>query len=606
MSNPLDGYGSEEAALARAVEAFFRSASASAPAGRVYAAVKLGIADPVFGTKEWEEAVKRLVIQIKKVELSTFTGGLASGKAAIPTRVPSLGAARLAELAELHAGQRAVEMIQAIDEVTREGIKRLIATAAASYVTDQSASTLRRLQEEIRASIGLTPKQAARIERWRSIAVASGMPPSSVSAGVVARAAAARDLRARAIAERGVIESVSFARHQAWLEAQDAGDLSPKAMKRWMTQGDDRVRASHRAQSRQGPIPLREIYPIQQVQHPPSKEPGCRCWEVLLPEGDGSDFLFPTPPPAPDPALPPPLAQAPAAPEAPRVRSTRLLAELQGLSAELAPARAVFKGEIAAAEAAAKTAYAQLYVERAEFDRLVFTERISRNHSRVLEVQRRIEALQIDAIRKAETEARKRLLEFDALARSRAKAMIKLDTPPAFAPDVVFKTTVKDRKTKMAEAIEWLQSVTSRSVLPAHDTITVFAAPGQRSYALGRGIFMTKSADVGTYIHEIGHWFERDPAVLARSVAYLEERTRGELAVPLRKLQPRHGYRTGEVARKDKWTNPYTGKIYKSFGVFEATEILSMGLEALFRDPLEFARQDPEFLEFVLAFLSGD
>ena len=45
----------------------------------------------------------------------------------------------------------------------------------------------------------------------------------------------------------------------------------------------------------------------------------------------------------------------------------------------------------------------------------------------------------------------------------------------------------------------------------------------------------------------------------------------------------------------------YTGKDYGD----HATEILSMGMEQLYKNPAHFARTDPEFCKFVLGILDG-
>lgn len=81
-----------------------------------------------------------------------------------------------------------------------------------------------------------------------------------------------------------------------------------------------------------------------------------------------------------------------------------------------------------------------------------------------------------------------------------------------------------------------------------------------------------------TPYHEIGHMVEFfNPNVLRISKEFIEARTQGEKAVPLRDLFPSSGYGHQEVTKPDDFISPYIGKEYDN-----ATEVLSMGLEQIF------------------------
>ncbi len=60
-------------------------------------------------------------------------------------------------------------------------------------------------------------------------------------------------------------------------------------------------------------------------------------------------------------------------------------------------------------------------------------------------------------------------------------------------------------------------------------------------------------------------------------------------------------YDWSEIAYEDEWEkrggDPYAGKVYRG-GKY--TEILTMGLERLYRDPQGFAQQDPDYFDFIL------
>lgn len=112
-----------------------------------------------------------------------------------------------------------------------------------------------------------------------------------------------------------------------------------------------------------------------------------------------------------------------------------------------------------------------------------------------------------------------------------------------------------------------------------------------------------------TYVHELGHELE-DTLPGAKKLAnlFLEHRVGNETPVKLQQLFPNSKYRADEKGRGDDWGKTfgqskwYVGKTYPD----GSTELLSMGLEMLFKDPLHFARQDPEYVRFLVGVLHGE
>lgn len=120
----------------------------------------------------------------------------------------------------------------------------------------------------------------------------------------------------------------------------------------------------------------------------------------------------------------------------------------------------------------------------------------------------------------------------------------------------------------------------------------------QRSYCKSdkREIAVADRSLSSPLLHEIGHALEAlNPTLYRRARAFLEARTRGEQLTRLRDLFPGHGYRGDEAARPDRFFSAYMGKAYPA-----ATEITSMLVEALWTNPAELYRQDPEAFLFVL------
>lgn len=112
-----------------------------------------------------------------------------------------------------------------------------------------------------------------------------------------------------------------------------------------------------------------------------------------------------------------------------------------------------------------------------------------------------------------------------------------------------------------------------------------------------------QNATEETFVHEFGHWLEGGkPTIRKEAVAFRKARTPGEKPEKLQKLQPGYGYAKDEMALKDKWQDPYTGKIYSS----GYTEVFSMGVEELFNNPLKFATEDFDYFRFMILTLRGE
>ena len=111
----------------------------------------------------------------------------------------------------------------------------------------------------------------------------------------------------------------------------------------------------------------------------------------------------------------------------------------------------------------------------------------------------------------------------------------------------------------------------------------------------GALIKISKESGANTVVHEVGHAiefsrFERKLA--ARN--HLLSRTEGERARSLRSLTGKN-YAGHEQAKPDEFLESYVGKIYPDGD----TEVISMGLEMMFKDPIRLAKEDPRLFDFI-------
>ncbi len=166
------------------------------------------------------------------------------------------------------------------------------------------------------------------------------------------------------------------------------------------------------------------------------------------------------------------------------------------------------------------------------------------------------------------------------------------------------------RKKETQEGIDEFAKMVGKGTALDGMTIGVNNAKEGRSFASGANISMSKTSSKKVVVHEMGHVFENtskllDAGVDKRNVHtnatdFLSRRTKGEKAQKLKDLTG-ISYDSSETTKPDKFRNPYTGKVYEH----GATEIMSMGLEQMFDNPAKFAKDDPDFFDFVFTSLEN-
>lgn len=258
------------------------------------------------------------------------------------------------------------------------------------------------------------------------------------------------------------------------------------------------------------------------------------------------------------------------------------------------------------------------------------------------EAQREIEVikekLKLLALDPSKTEEKDRLMEElgkVSFRKTREWMRVKRKFLEMMAPSVPVDfikqdSTLKDNLEGMA-AFEWLGkmiSIKHSGNLEIGDNkggISVkvrVARKGRAFWRRGVGMHMARHSPARTWVHEMGHALEEGGLVHELIKGYLFHRLGDEKTTLMRLVCPFYnkGDARREKGRKDKWVELfknlkgfgerqdtwnnyayYTGKSYLG-----ATEVLSIGMELLYSDPLEFAKRDPEFFKFTLGILNGD
>jgi hypothetical protein len=231
-------------------------------------------------------------------------------------------------------------------------------------------------------------------------------------------------------------------------------------------------------------------------------------------------------------------------------------------------------------------------------------------------------------------------------AEAAARAVLRRPPPPAFAEAAAAATAASERVQKVRDALahEARRSLFLSFGAPSGNRVTLRAsvpnrgaqkenwdkakaflqdvmtkdgvgdravrvnATRGRAYAIANSIYTAKGDDVGVTVHEFGHTLEEESWVQGRVAAFREKRFDPAKDVPLSKAFPGYGFDKDEVGNPDDMhaafggdasLAAYAGKTYAG----GHTELVSMGLEHLYRDPVRLAREDPEYFGLVVGIL---
>lgn len=207
--------------------------------------------------------------------------------------------------------------------------------------------------------------------------------------------------------------------------------------------------------------------------------------------------------------------------------------------------------------------------------------------------------------------------DYDRARDASAKAARAL-LPGIFAPEQpaalrAIGTDVAKLK-KVPEALAFLTGLIGSEHGEALDVpfaaLKAKTGPNSRSYWSDGMVFMNPGDDAGAVAHEVGHHLHADPRVKRACREFIARRTANETPTRLAEAFPDDGFRSDEVGRKDDWEKLYGSGSKRAFytGLTYSdgqTEVLSMGLELMYRDPVHFAEVDPEYFDFVAGIVSG-
>jgi SPP1 gp7 family putative phage head morphogenesis protein len=177
-------------------------------------------------------------------------------------------------------------------------------------------------------------------------------------------------------------------------------------------------------------------------------------------------------------------------------------------------------------------------------------------------------------------------------------------------PSTKFETTASKAQYKSLQNLkqgeEIFRKIVSDKMLTSEEKCGVKGLKdGSRArYRLGE-IAITKTEPIETICHELGHFLEATNKEYFEEIkAFYERRTKGE---PLKKLNKitKLPYKNNEVAKEDKFKDPYIGKWYENHrGEQKATEITSMWFTQSLKDLHNFIKDDEDYFISVYKLLN--
>jgi hypothetical protein len=211
----------------------------------------------------------------------------------------------------------------------------------------------------------------------------------------------------------------------------------------------------------------------------------------------------------------------------------------------------------------------------------------------------------------------------EARYRDEAHALLKVDDPAAI--EVEHAGYVQGRpldplgpvaRESLAKARRWLESVTRRGDRPLSVSVGQIGTaddPRAAYYERVNVMKLGRTDEPDTAVHELGHFLDEQLTrggrkALESSLEFLNQRVGRERPRRMSRVAPGCGYRDDETGRKDRFDRVfdevdayYTGKDYRG----EAAEVLAMGVQVLYQDPLGFAAKDAEYFKWVVGVLHG-
>jgi len=176
---------------------------------------------------------------------------------------------------------------------------------------------------------------------------------------------------------------------------------------------------------------------------------------------------------------------------------------------------------------------------------------------------------------------------------------IKLD--PRYTENLNF---VNKRTAEFEDTTDFFNKVLNKDLRNSLPEIQINELSSGRAFTRqgSNMVWLGNDSSTDTLIHELGHNLEfNNPYIKDSANKILAKRTAGEEAVKLKDITGNLAYKDTEITKHDKFFSPYVGKIY----IDGYTEVTSMALQYLYKDPEYLYKNDPELFEWIVNVVRG-
>ncbi|WP_422932047.1 OmpH family outer membrane protein [Singulisphaera sp. PoT] len=241
-----------------------------------------------------------------------------------------------------------------------------------------------------------------------------------------------------------------------------------------------------------------------------------------------------------------------------------------------------------------------------------------------LEERQRIE-LEIQKLKEERALIRSKIDGIEEVARQKVLDIIRVANPinlscpevSSFSPGGSQKDPLSaETRENLKAAVDWYQAAFAKGQ-ELKMSIPVAQIPSneeQRAYHSSGYVALSFRCPSRTAVHEIAHALDTEykqgaDDICVRTQEFLKHRVGDEKPQKLKDLFPGSRYGDDEEGRKDRFDEAfgegssawYVGKPYGR----RSSEVLSMGMEYFYADPVDFAKKDPEYCKFILGILDG-
>jgi len=248
-------------------------------------------------------------------------------------------------------------------------------------------------------------------------------------------------------------------------------------------------------------------------------------------------------------------------------------------------------------------------------ERLVSDKKTSKEGKKSAKIKIEEMRKQLISLSESSFELSRKAIRTSEVARNKLKENFKVDNPVKLdiTPDRESSSKITDRiKGRIDSSIGFLDNMVSKGDLKGSNLDYLvkikeegYRANYQNDYNL---VSMSPSDNETVYIHEMGHGLEHNlPGAHEAVSEFLKYRMNGEKPTKLKDQFPNSHFEDGEFGTKDNFDRSFSGHSAYYVGKYysDNSEIISMGLQQLYEDPIKFARKDPEYMTFILGILDG-